>query len=228
MKYIIIGLGNYGGVLAEELTSLGHEVIGVDSDEGKVELIKDKIATSFIIDATDELALSILPLRSVDVVIVTIGENFGASVKVVALLKKNKVEHIYARAVDEVHRTVLEAFNLDSILFPEKEAARNLVQLLDLKVNVESFRVDKEHFIIKFNIPKAFWKFKISDIALEKQFNLKIIALIKGERVFNSIGVSILEHGVENQFDADYMLCENDQLVCYGKYSDFVNFWKAI
>ncbi len=228
MKYIIIGLGNYGGVLAEELTSLGHEVIGVDSDEGKVELIKDKIATSFIIDATDELALSILPLRSVDVVIVTIGENFGASVKAVALLKKNKVEHIYARAVDEVHRTVLEAFNLDSILFPEKEAARNLVQLLDLKVNVESFRVDKEHFVIKFNAPKAFWKFKISDIVLEKQFNLKIIALIKGNRVFNSIGVSILEHGVENQFDADYMLCENDQLLCYGKYSDFVNFWKAI
>ena len=30
MKYIIIGLGNYGGVLAEELSVLGHEVIGVD------------------------------------------------------------------------------------------------------------------------------------------------------------------------------------------------------
>lgn len=31
MKYIIIGLGNYGGVLAEELSVLGHEVIGVDT-----------------------------------------------------------------------------------------------------------------------------------------------------------------------------------------------------
>ena len=28
MKYIIIGLGNYGHVLAEELSALGHEVIG--------------------------------------------------------------------------------------------------------------------------------------------------------------------------------------------------------
>ena len=27
MKYIVIGLGNYGGKLAEELTVLGHEVI---------------------------------------------------------------------------------------------------------------------------------------------------------------------------------------------------------
>ena len=29
MKYIIIGLGNYGHVLAEELSALGHEVIAV-------------------------------------------------------------------------------------------------------------------------------------------------------------------------------------------------------
>ncbi len=228
MKYIIIGLGNYGGVLAEELSALGHEVIGVDNNESKVDQIKDKIATSFIIDATDEQALSILPLRSVDVVIVAIGENFGASVKVVALLKKSKVEHIYARAVDDVHRTVLEAFSLDSILFPEKEAARNLVQLLDLKVNVESFKVDKEHYIMKFNIPKSFWGFKISDIALEREFNLTIVSLIKGQRVFNALGVSVLSRGVANQFDMDYLLSENDQLVCYGKYKDFVTFWKAI
>ena len=34
MKYIIIGLGNYGSVLAEELSALGHEVIGVDKELG--------------------------------------------------------------------------------------------------------------------------------------------------------------------------------------------------
>ena len=50
MKYIIIGLGNYGGVLAEELSVLGHEVIGVDANEHRVDVLKDKIATSFIID----------------------------------------------------------------------------------------------------------------------------------------------------------------------------------
>ena len=102
MKYIIIGLGNYGSVLAEELSALGHEVIGVDTNERRVDVLKDKIATSFIIDATDEQSLSVLPLKDVDVVIVAIGENFGASIRVVALLKKNGVKHIYARAVDEV------------------------------------------------------------------------------------------------------------------------------
>ena len=86
MKYIIIGLGNYGHVLAEELSALGHEVIGADVSVGRVDSLKEKIATAFVIDATDEQALSVLPLNSVDVVIVAIGENFGASIRVVALL----------------------------------------------------------------------------------------------------------------------------------------------
>ena len=115
MKYIIIGLGNYGRVLAEELSALGHEIIGADISESRVDSIKDKVATAFVIDATDEQALSVLPLNSVDIVIVAIGENFGASVRVVALLKQKKVAHIYARAIDMVHKAVLEAFRLEDI-----------------------------------------------------------------------------------------------------------------
>ena len=66
--YIIIGLGNYGHVLAEELSALGHEVIGADVSVGRVDSLKEKIATAFVIDATDEQALSVLPLNSVDAV----------------------------------------------------------------------------------------------------------------------------------------------------------------
>ena len=90
MKYIIIGLGNYGHVLAEELSALGHEIIGADISESRVDSIKDKVATAFVIDATDEQSLSVLPLNSVDIVIVAIGENFGASIRVVALLKQKR------------------------------------------------------------------------------------------------------------------------------------------
>ena len=154
--------------------------------------------------------------------IVAIGENFGASIRVVALLKKNGVKHIYARAVDEVHKTVLEAFNLDSILTPEEEAARSLVQLLDLHVNVE------EHYVMKFKLPGSFVGYKVSDLSLEKEFNIKIIALVKGKQVFNSLGISIMEHAVENKFEEDYLLEEEDRLVCYGKYKDFMDFWKAL
>lgn len=76
MKYIIIGLGNYGHMLAEELSVLGHEVIGADVSASRVDSIKEKIATAFVLDATDEQALAALPLSGVDVVIVAIGREF--------------------------------------------------------------------------------------------------------------------------------------------------------
>ena len=42
--------------------AIGHEVIGVDQNEGRVDNLKDKITTAFVLDATDELALETLPL----------------------------------------------------------------------------------------------------------------------------------------------------------------------
>ena len=228
MKYIIIGLGNYGGVLAEELSMLGNEVIGVDMNSHHVELVKDKIAASFIMDATEEEALSALPLREVDVVIVAIGENLGASVRTIAILKKMGVKRIMARAVDEVHKMILEAFGLDRILTPEKEAARILVRLLDLQVNVESFPVTETHYVAKFRLPVCFVGMKLKDLTFEKEFDLKIISLVRGKKAVNAIGVSIMEHRVANEFTENMILDENDELVCYGSYKDFMEFWKAI
>ena len=228
MKYIIIGLGNYGGVLAEELSMLGNEVIGVDMNSHHVELLKDKIAASFIMDATDEEALLALPLKEVDVVIVCIGENLGASVRVVAMLKKMGTKRIMARAVDEVHKMILEAFGLDRILTPEKEAARTLVRLLDLQINVESFPIGDSHYVAKFQLPASFVGMKLKDLNLEKDFDLKMISLIRGKKTVNAIGISIMEHRVANEFTENLILDENDELVCYGNYKDLMEFWKAI
>ena len=78
MKYIIVGIGNFGGYLAKRLTNLGHEVIGVDSNESRIELIKDNITHSIVMDATDQAAVKNLPLKDTDVVIIAIGEDIGA------------------------------------------------------------------------------------------------------------------------------------------------------
>ena len=96
MRILIIGLGIYGSNLAVDLTAMGHEVIGADNKPALVEAIKDKISTAYILDSTDEMALGSLPVASSELVIVAIGENFGASVKTVALLRKMGVRHLYA------------------------------------------------------------------------------------------------------------------------------------
>ena len=225
--YIIIGLGNYGGGLAEELMAIGHEVIGVDQNEGRVDNLKDKITTAFVLDATDELALETLPLREIDVVIVAIGENFGASVRVVALLKQKKVKHIFARAIDSVHKAILEAFAIDKVLTPEKDAAREFVQFLALGIHAESFRVDEDYYVIKFKVPRKCAGYPLSGMNLEEDFHLKLIALKQAAEVKNILGMKKLTKEVMTVIPDNYLLKEEDELVCYGLYKDFQALWKA-
>ena len=123
---------------------------------------------------------------------------------------------------------ILEAFGLDRILTPEKEAARTLVRLLDLQINVESFPIGDSHYVAKFQLPASFVGMKLKDLNLEKDFDLKMISLIRGKKTVNAIGISIMEHRVANEFTENLILDENDELVCYGNYKDFMEFWKAI
>ncbi|MBR1542090.1 MAG: TrkA family potassium uptake protein [Bacteroidaceae bacterium] len=228
MKYIVIGLGNYGYVLAEELAAVGHEVIGVDINTQRVDSLKEKLAAAFVMDATDEQALAALPLRNVDAVIVAIGENFGASVRVTALLKQMKVEHIFARANDGVHRSILQAFEIEKVLSPEADAAHNLVEIMDFGYDIETFRVDKDYVVVKFNVPEKIVGYSVPQLHLADDFGLKLMATIRGKVEKNALGINYTERNVLQEVPEDFALHANDQLVIFGKYADFRRFWRAI
>jgi trk system potassium uptake protein TrkA len=221
MKCIIIGLGTYGRVLADEMSALGHEVIAADSDASRVERVKDICDAAFQIDACDELALNVLPLKKVDVTIVAIGSNLGASVRVVALLKKLGVEHIYARANDYVHKSILQAFDIEKILIPEERAARSLVRQMELGVKTDLFRVDDTYCVYKFHIPEKFVGLRANELHFYENFRLKIIAIRKSERVLNFTGIEYNNSIVVNTTENDLIMEASDVLVCYGKESDF-------
>jgi trk system potassium uptake protein TrkA len=131
MKYIVLGLGHFGRSLAIHLTELGHEVIAADKNMSIVEQTKDRITHTVCMDTTDKDAVSSLPLRESNAVIVAIGEEEGASLLTVALLKQLKVKRIIGRVVSDLQKTVLEAMNIDEYIMPEEEAAERLAMRLD-------------------------------------------------------------------------------------------------
>lgn len=103
MNIVTIGLGNFGASLAKMLTAAGHDVIGVDKNNDKVEFYKDKIANTICLDATDPHTLRLLPLREADAFIICIGDDFGVSVMIAALLKKFGVKNIMCRESSSIH-----------------------------------------------------------------------------------------------------------------------------
>ena len=228
MRYLIIGLGIYGANLARDLVAQGHEVIGADTSRTTIDAIKDCITTAYVLDTTEETALGVLPLRNVDVVIVAIGENFGASVKTVALLKKAGVKTIYARAIDPLHESILQSFNVARILRPEQRAAIDLTHEMALGAEVESLAVNDENFILKFQAPKFFVGLQYSDLELERNYGLKLVAVTRQMPKTNVLGVAHLVPTIIDPTVPKQAVTEGDVLVVFGPVKGFRSMYRHL
>ena len=122
----------------------------------------------------------------------------------------------------------MDAFSIDRILTPEKDAAIALVQLLELGTEVEHFVVDDNKSVFKFSVPGKLVGYKMNELGIEKEFNIRVISLIRGKQISNALGITRTEKVADEAYPEDYELGASDGLLCYGAYSDFINFWKSV
>ena len=109
-KVLIIGVGRFGGALADELWQNGCDLIVVDKDAEVIDAVKSKAGAAFIADATDPAVLENIGGRDVDVAVVTAGESFEGVVLCVSLLAELGVKVIFARAANDRQASVLRDF----------------------------------------------------------------------------------------------------------------------
>jgi len=220
MKYIIIGLGNFGSAIAEKLTNLGHEVIGVDQQMQKVEAVKDKITYAICLNSSDPLAIGSLPLKNTDVVIVCIGEDIAANIMTTALMKKMNVPRLISRSVSALHETVLEAMGIEEILRPEAESAERWVKKLTSSQLIDSFELSKGFSIIEVTVPEKFVGKSLEQIALIKNYNVLVLTTIKKTIEKNVIGIPRKVLNVQGVVTAQTIFEKGDIMVLYGSDKD--------
>lgn len=219
MKYIVLGLGHFGRSLSIHLTELGHEVIGADMNLNIVEQLKDKITYTVCLDTTDREAVSSLPLKEADAVIIAIGEDEGASLLTTALVKQLNVKRIIGRVVSDLQRTVMEAMQIDEYIMPEEEAAERLALRLDNVDIVDSFKVSDNYSIIETKVPAKYVGKTLMEANLTNTFKVIVLTTLSLSEKKSSSGTEIIKHasGIAN---SDTILRENDLLVLFGELSN--------
>ncbi len=226
MKYIVIGLGNFGVSLAKQLAQNGHEVIGVDNSDLKVEEFKDAMTTTICLNSVEETALRSLPLNEVEAVVVAIGEDLAASVQTIALLKKIGVQRIIGRALSPLHETIIEAIGIAGILNPEREAARNMVGRLESVLVADQFAISDDYSLMEIRVSGILVKQTIEQVGFEQNFNLKLLSVKRELETRNFIGITKREMRVMDTFGGQTLLLSGDQVVLFGRISDFQRFLK--
>lgn len=147
--FAVIGLGSFGSTVALELTSLKHDVIGIDSEKKYVENISESIIHAVIADATDEYVLKELNLKNCDAVVVAIGENIEASILCVLHLKNLGVEKILAKAKSKPHHMILSHLGIDQIIHPEEDMGIRVAQSLSYPMVRRYMALNDDHYIVK-------------------------------------------------------------------------------
>ncbi len=221
MNIVVIGLGNFGASLAKILTTQGHDVLGVDNDLQRVEFFKDVIVNTICLDATDPHALKILPLNEADVFVVCIGDDFGISVKIAALLRKFGAKRVISRESSSIHLTVLNSIGISETINPEYESARTLSQKLPIKGIQNLFSISETFKIIDLPMPKLLIGGSFSPSEFRKDSHLKIVALKRNGRIVYSSA-----QAAENEDLKEIVFKENDTIVLAGDIKDIKRFLK--
>ena len=104
---LLVGLGRFGGHIAEKLNSLNHQVMAVDRREGRVDAILPFVTNAQIGDSTNPDFLVSLGIRNFDFCIVAIGDDFQSSLETTSLLKELGAKLVVSRAASDVHAKFL-------------------------------------------------------------------------------------------------------------------------
>ena len=228
MKFVIIGIGQFGRALALHLADLGFEVTILDERESIITELKDRVTYALVGDATDIRVLRQLELVGADTyVIVAVGEQFERNLLITAQLKEMGVVNLYTRNVNELHGKLLKLIGVNDLIRVEEVAARQLAALFTNDGMMRLRRMDATHSLADVRLPDEWVGRKLMDVGLRSVYRLNLLTLRRGkvneEQTTDDV-LSEPEQPVIDMPSADLVFQEGDVLVLFGKDTDLQNF----
>ena len=184
---LLIGLDNFGFMLAKELSELGHQIMAVDRNEDRINAILPFVTDAQIGDSTNETFLQSLGISSFDVCIVTIADEFQSSLETTSLLKELGGRYVVSRANREVQAKFLLRNGADEVINPEKQMAQWAAICYSSTHILDYIKLDEEHAIFELTIPEDWVGKTVGQIDIRKQFGINIMAVKENGTVNLSI-----------------------------------------
>ncbi|KXS53193.1 potassium channel family protein [Marinobacter persicus] len=178
-QFIVIGLGVFGATIARELTRLGHEVLGIDSDEHCVDRLAEEITHAVIADVADENSLIELNAGSYDAAVVAIGRNVEATMLATLQLRELGVKKVWTKALTNQHHRILERLGATRVIAPEFEMGVRISQELNYPMVHDYLGLDDDYFIVDFHTTDDLIDKTIGDVINDEPVEALVVKRMK-------------------------------------------------
>ena len=179
--FVVIGLGRFGSAVAEELSSLGHQVLAIDTDTAAVQRIADKVTQAVAGDCRDMEVLRALGVSHARCAVVAFSDDIGNSVLITLNLKELGISRIVCKARSASHEELLRRIGADYVVFPEQESGRNLAHTLNNREILSFVRLSDFYSMVKTPVPAAWLGRSASELAIRKNYQVTIVAVQRSD-----------------------------------------------
>lgn len=208
---LIIGLGRFGYHIAQELSKLNTQVLAVDTSEEHLQKVDEYVSKTLIGDGTDVDFLKTLGINTFDECIVTIGDDFQASLETVLNLKELGARKITARASMESQRSLLLKIGADLVVYPEKQLAKWTALHCANNSVYDFMDLDNNYGVYEIHTPKEWSEKTLAELDLRKKHNINIIGIKEKNKMKMILGPT-------------YKLKEGENLVIIAREADVNKF----
>ncbi len=182
--FAVIGLGEFGYAVAEELAILGMDVIAIDEDQDNVERIAKIIDTAFVANPADEKALIELGINSVDVAIVAMGSKIEETIVTTVILNQMNVKQIIVRVDEDYYIPIVQQLGATEIVSPQKNAGVDLANRLTHDDYQNFYKLDNTHSIVSIKVNSDYQATPIKDINSKSRYGVNIVLIIRNKHSF--------------------------------------------
>ncbi len=176
-RFAVIGLGNFGFHAAKALYEDGNEVIAIDTDKTRVQLIDPHSTDAIVLDATDKDAIKSLGLERMDGVIVSTGTKISPSILICLHLQEIGVKNILAKALDEDHAKILKRVGANEIIHPERDMALRISRGLSQPNMLDFIPIAEDFDLLQVAPPRGFIGKSLKELNLRAKYQVHIIAI---------------------------------------------------
>ncbi|HBE15451.1 MAG TPA: potassium transporter TrkA [Ruminococcaceae bacterium] len=174
---LLIGLGRFGRNIAIQLNKLGHDVLGIDHDEDRVNNSLEFVTDAQIGDSTNKAYLRSLGVNNFDICYVTISNDFQSSLETTYLLKELGAKLVIARAERDGQERFLLRNGADKVIYPEKQVAKWAAIRYSSDHLLEYIQLDDTHSIYEVTIPDEWMGKTIVQLDIRRKHELTIVGI---------------------------------------------------
>lgn len=183
-SFAVIGLGQFGLSIVDELIEKGADVIAIDIHEEAVKKVSAVLPTAFVADSTDEEALKELGVQDVDAAIVAYGSNKEASVLTTVILRELGVNQIIVRVDDDYYIPIMKKLGATEVIAPQKAAGVALANRLGNEDYKDFYKIDNKYSIVSIIINPSFVPATLIELNTKIKYGVSIVLINRNGKSF--------------------------------------------